>query len=468
MMQPVVIAGGGITGLSSAYYVRKRAAAAGRNVEITIIEKAEGLGGKVQTETVQGLIIEAGPDSFLARKAWLSDLARELGLPLVGTRPNLHRTYIWHAGRLIPLPLGMQIMIPTKWVPFLLTPLISIPGKLRAMLDLFHPRGKEPGDQSMGAFVHRHFGNEVLDRVAAPMLGGIYAGDPYEMSLEATFPMFLSLERKYGSLLLGAKRSAPPKGPTGSAFVTVETGLRSIIDALVKAMPDVKFELGREVTGVTRAAEGFEVSLDDGRQLPADAVVLATPGYVSAGLVRGLVPEAARELGEIQYNSAVVVSLAYRLQDVPRPLDGSGFLVPKGEPLNITASTWVTTKWPHTGKGDLALIRGYLGRSDDPVDWVEAADEAILAAARQDLKVTMGIEAEPVLSRIHRWPLGLPQYKVNHLHRAERIQREMKGQPGLYLAGAAFRGAGLPDCVREAGEAAERLAQDLGWEPAKG
>ena len=468
MTQRVVIAGGGITGLSTAYYVRKSAEAAGRDIEILIIEKSGQLGGKVQTETAQGLIIEGGPDSFLARKAWLSDLARELGLPLVGTRPNLNRTYIWHAGRLVPLPLGMQIMIPTKWVPFMLTPLISIPGKLRAMLDLFHPKGKEPGDQSMGSFVHRHFGTEVLDRVAAPMLGGIYAGDPYEMSLEATFPMFLAMERKYGSLLLGAKKSAPPKGPTGSAFVTVETGLRSIIDALINAMPDVKFELGREVNGVARVGQGFEVSLDDGRHLPADAVVLATPGYVSAGLIRDLVPEAARELGEVQYNSAVVVSLAYRKEDVPRPLDGSGFLVPKGEPLNITASTWVTTKWPHAGNGDLALIRGYLGRSGDKLDWVEAADEEILAATRKDLQTTMGIEAEPVLSRIYRWPLSLPQYRVNHLRRAERIQHRMEGQPGLYLAGAAFRGAGLPDCVREAGEAAERLAHDLSWEPAQG
>ncbi|MHB9145518.1 MAG: protoporphyrinogen oxidase [Symbiobacteriia bacterium] len=467
MSQQVVIVGGGITGLATAYYVRKGARAAGRDVSVTLVERDAELGGKVQTEMVQGLTIEGGPDSFLARKVWLSDLCKELGLPLIGTRPGLSRTYIWHDGRLVPLPLGMQIMIPTKWVPFMLTPLISLPGKLRAILDLFHPQGKEPGDQSMGSFVHRHFGTEVLDRVAAPMLGGIYAGDPYEMSLEATFPMFLALERKYGSLLLGARKSAPPKGPTGSAFVTVATGLRSIIDALVAAMPELNYELNREVTAVGRTARGgFEVTLNDGRRLTADAVVLATPGYVSAELIRPLAPEAARELGEITYNSAVVVSCAYRLDDVPRPLDGSGFLVPQGEPLNITASTWVTTKWPHTGQGDLALIRAYLGRSGDRLDWVEASDEEILAAVRQDFKTTMGIDAAPVLHRIYRWPLGLPQYKVNHLRRAERIERLLQEQAGLFVAGAAFRGAGLPDCVREGGEAAAGVSRYLGWEPA--
>lgn len=464
MSERIVVVGGGITGLSTAYYLQKKARAAGREPEIILVEKSDRLGGKVQTDHERGLIIEAGPDSFLARKAWLTDLCKELGLPLVGTRPNLNRTYIWHSGRLIPLPLGMQIMIPTKLWPFLTTPLISWPGKIRAGFDLFHPRSSQEGDQSMGSFVRRHFGTEVLDRVAAPMLGGIYAGDPYEMSLEATFPMFLSMEKKYGSLLLGARKAAPPKGPTGSAFVTVATGLRSIIDALVKALPTVQYRMGVEVTSIRPrlGGRGYSVTLSDGSALDADAVMLGTPGFVSARLLSELAPEVARELSEIPYNSAVVVSMAYRLEDVPRPLDGSGFLVPKGEPLDITASTWVTAKWPHTGQGDLALIRGYLGRAGER-DWCSSSDEEILAAVKRDLKTTMGLTAAPVLYRVNRWPDGLPQYKVHHLRKAERIAAHMEKVPGLFLAGAAFRGAGLPDCVREGGEAADRAARYLGW-----
>ncbi|MCL5677446.1 MAG: protoporphyrinogen oxidase [Firmicutes bacterium] len=465
MSERIVVVGGGITGLSTAYYLQKKAQAAGREVELVLVERDHQLGGKVQTDHAMGLIIEGGPDSFLARKAWLTDLCKDLGLPLVGTRPGLNRTYIWHDGRLVPLPLGMQIMIPTKLVPFLLTPLISWKGKLRAGLDLLQRPRQGAGDQSMGSFVRRHFGTEVLDRVAAPMLGGIYAGDPYEMSLEATFPMFLSMERKYGSLLLGARKSAPPKGPTGSAFITVATGLRSIIDALIKAMPDVHYRMGREVTALSCGAsgQGFTVTLNDGTRLDADTVVLATPGFVSARLLAPVAPDVSQELGQITYNSAVVVSFGFRVQDVPRPLDGSGFLVPKGEPVDITASTWVTTKWPHTGQGDLALIRGYLGRAGDR-DWCTASDDEILAAVRRDLKTTMGITAAPVLHRIYRWPDSLPQYKVDHLRRADRMAQQIEKVPGLYVAGAAFRGAGLPDCVREAGEAAAKAAEHLGWE----
>ena len=464
MSERIVVVGGGITGLSMAYYLQKKARAAGREPEIVLVEKSDRLGGKVQTDHDRGLIIEAGPDSFLARKAWLSDLCKELGLPLVGTRPNLNRTYIWHKGRLVSLPLGMQIMIPTKLVPFLTTPLISWRGKLRAGFDLFHRKGTKDGDQSMGSFVRRHFGTEVLDRVAAPMLGGIYAGDPYEMSLEATFPMFLSMEKKYGSLLLGARKSAPPKGPTGSAFVTVANGLRSIIDALVAALPTVQYRMSTEVTSIQprSGGKGYKVALSDGSTLDADVVMLGAPGFVSARLLADLAPEAARELDEIPYNSAVLVSLGYRVEDVPRPLDGSGFLVPKGEPLEITASTWVTTKWPHTGPGDLALIRGYLGRAGER-DWCSSSDDEILSAVKRDLETTMGITADPVLYRVNRWPDSLPQYRVNHLRKAERIDAHMEKVPGLYLAGAAFRGAGLPDCVREGGEAAERAARYLGW-----
>jgi protoporphyrinogen/coproporphyrinogen III oxidase len=460
MRERVLIAGGGITGLTAAYRLRQRAAAAGADAEILLVEREERLGGQIWTERTDGLVIEAAPDSFLARKPWFGDLCRELGLPVIGTNEQIKQTYILHRGRLEPIPPGMQLFIPTRPAAFLGSPLVSPLGKARALLEPLVPVRTDDGDESIGHFIARRFGPEVLDRIGAPLLAGVYGGDPYETSLLATFPQFRQMERERRSLLLGARRAAPARGTTGSLFQTVPDGLYAVVEKLAAACPDLRTGVSvRELAPVSR---GFAVVLDSGEQVEADAVILTLPAYATAGLVAGFLPDAAAELRRIEYASVVVAALAYRRAEIDHPLDATGFLVPRSEELPITASTWVSSKWTHAAPPETALLRGYLGRPGDR-DWTQEPDDAVIAAVRQSFCQVMGITAEPVLSRVFRWPRSRPRYRVGHLELVGRIEASLQRAPGLLFAGAAYRGAGLPDCVRDGAAAADRAAAHLGW-----
>lgn len=464
MSDRVLIAGGGITGLAAAYYLQKEARAAGRAPEILVVERDGRLGGQVQTELVDGLIIEEAPDSFLARKPWFADLCRELNLPLVSTNDRIKKTYILHNGRLEPIPEGMQLFMPTKLMPFLESRLLSTWGKLRALMEPLVPIKRDGGDESTGSFVARRFGREVLDRIAAPLVAGVYGGDPYELSLKATFPQFPKLEQEKGSLLRNVGRAAPAKGTTGSAFQTVAGGLGTVVDALVRETGSVTYRTNTALKELAPAAngQGYVATLDTGEQIEAGAVILTLPAFGTAPLVQDYLPDVAAELNQIEYATVVVAALAYNRADIDHPLDATGFLVPRTERLPITASTWVSSKWPHMSSPDKVLIRGFLGRERER-DWSEDADHVIVEAVRESLRKVMGIAAEPILTRVFRWKRSRPRYKVGHLARVGRIDSAMKQAPGLYLAGAAYRGLGLPDCVREGADAAQRAARHLGW-----
>lgn len=466
MSARIVIAGGGITGLAAAHSLRKRARAAGVPAEIIVVERDTKLGGKTQTDIVDGMVIENGPDSFIAHKPWFGELCTELGLPTVGTNPEIRSTYIYHRGRLEQLPVGMQIMIPTEVRPFVNTRLLSPLGKLRAAMEPLIPIKKTDEDESIASFVRRRFGPELLDNIAGPLMGGIYGGDYDAVSMKATFPMFMKMEREQGSLLLAARRNAAnrPKGPTGSAFLTVPTGLHTVVQALAGAIGGDRCLMGTAVTGLAPTGDGsrYHLALSNGDRLEADAVILALPAYVAAELVRDYLSEVAGELDAILYGNSVVVTLAFRRSEVRHPLDGSGFLIPMREPVELTASTWVSAKWPHAAPADKVLMRCFLGRSGVK-DWTKESDAAIIAAVRQGLQQVMGLGAAPVLTRIFRWPRANAQYRVGHLDRMEKIDRLMQRAAGLYLAGAAYRGIGLPDCVREGNQAADRVARHLGW-----
>lgn len=458
----VLIVGGGITGLAAAYELLKRARAVGRQPEITVVERDARLGGQVQTVRMDGLIMEEAPDSFLARKPWFGQLAKELGLPLIGTNPAIKKTYILHKGRLEPIPPGMQLFIPTRLKSFAGTRLVSRAGKVRAMVEPFIPVRESDEDETISDFVTRRFGREVLDTIGAPLMAGVY-GDTYELSMKATFPQFLKMEREKGSVLRAVRKAAPAQGTTGSAFQTVTTGLVSVVEALVKATNGgVRYLTGVGVTGIARQNGGYTVELSNGEQVGADAVVITTPAYTAADLVERHVPEVAAELRSIDYLSVVVAALAYNRADVDHPLDATGFLAPKAEPLEITASTWVSSKWSHAAPEDKVLLRGYLGR-DGGKDWTAESDEAIIAAVRRSLEQVMGLQAEPIITRVFRWARSRPRYKIGHLERVARIERGLERAPGLYLAGAAYRGAGLPDCVRDGQVTAERIAKQLNW-----
>lgn len=464
--QTIVIAGGGITGITAAYRLQQAAKAAGADARIIVVEKEKRLGGKVQTDLVDGFVIEHGPDSYIVHKPWMRDLCHELGLPTVGTDPTVKTTYIYGGGRMEPLPVGMQIMIPTEIWPFLKSRLISPLGKLRAGLEPLVPKRQSEADESIGSFVSRRFGREVMENIAGPLMGGIYGGDWDSVSINATFPMFPKMEREQGSLLLGAMRSKAnkPKGPTGSAFNTVPVGLEAAIEALIQASPGVEYRTGTTMTSATPASDGkgYTVLLDGEEQLLADAVVLAVPAYVASSLVGGYLPEVAEELDTIPYGNSCVMALAYDRADVKHPLDASGFLVPHTEPLEVTAGTWVSVKWPHAAPEGKVLMRCFLGRAGGK-DWTQESDETIIATVRQGLAKVMGLEAEPLLTRIFRWRRAMSQYRVGHLDRMDRVDRLMEQMPGLYLAGAAYRGVGLPDCVREGTQAAKKAATHLGW-----
>lgn len=462
MKQQILIAGGGITGLSTAYSLQKLARKTGASVEIMVVEARERLGGKVKTERVDGMIIEHGPESFLATKPWMRQLCEELGLELVGLDPAARQTFIYHEHGLSPIPAGMNLMIPTQLWPFVKTPLLSVRGKLRAALEPLIPVGDGQEDESIGSFVSRRFGREVCERIAGPLMAGIHGGDWRQVSMKATFPSFVKMEREKGSLLLAARRAAGSPGGR-SGFLTVREGLSSVVSALALAT-DAEFRLSARLRSIRPVGEGrgYDVLLDDGDLVSADSVVLTLPGTWTASLLNPLLPEAAAELRAIPYGASVVVMLGYDRSDIDHPLDGAGVIVPRPLAHDLSAITFVSSKWPHTAPRGKALVRCVLSRAGRQ-DWANASDALILSAVRSGLRQILGIRAEPSFVRVIRWTEAMPEYRVGHLDRVGRIEQQVGRMPGLFLAGAPYRGIGLPDCVREGEQAAERVAEHLGW-----
>lgn len=457
----VAVVGGGITGLSAAFYLQRRAAAAGAELELTVLERDERWGGKVQSERVGALVLEGGPDSFLARKPWAGRLCADLGLSdqVVGMPPGLHAAVL-HAGHLHPLPAGIMMGIPTQIWPFVTSGLLSPLGKLRAGLDLLLPRRSAGGDEALGALIGRRLGREVLERLAAPLLAGIYSGDADELSLLATFPNLRDLEVKYRSLILGllAQRKGAPAGQAPApTFATLRCGLETLIEALVRALQaaGVTLRAGVGAERLAAADGGYRLGLSDGSEAVADAVLLATPAHAAADL---LAPygDAAAELKAIPYASVATVALAYPADQLRRPLRGTGFVVPKSEGTTITAATWVSNKWPHASDPQHALIRCYVGRAGQE-EWVERPDQVVVEAVQRDLLKVIDLDAAPEFTRVVRWPRAMPQYRVGHLEAMARLDAAIARLPGLFLAGAAYRGLGLPDCIQQGQAAADQI-----------
>ncbi|MFD1176791.1 protoporphyrinogen oxidase [Paenibacillus puldeungensis] len=459
----VVIIGGGLTGLSTAFYIRKFYREKGLEPKITILEQGWAMGGKIDTLRRDNFVIEKGPDSFLARKTAMIDLARELGLDeeLVQMNPNAKKTYIVNGGQLHPMPSGLVLGIPTELEPFLESGLVSVSGKARAMMDFVLPPRMSEEDESLGAFIERRLGAEVLENMTEPLLAGIYAGDTYKLSLKSTFPQFAELERTYGSLIKGMMTGKQPKethtGTKRSAFLTFRNGLQSLIDGLVQELGDVDQRLNSEVSDIRRTGEeAYEIALSSGEVLPADDVVVTVPAFTAAGLLRPHVDVSA--LDAINYVSVANVVLAFDRQDVTGKFDGSGFLVPRKEGLNITACTWTGIKWLHTSPDDKMLLRCYVGRSGNEEN-VFLSDEALTELVLKDLNKLMNITARPLFSEITRLPKSMPQYPVGHLEQIAALRGQMESKvPNVYATGAAFEGVGLPDCIKQAKELAERMA----------
>jgi len=478
----VVIVGGGIAGLSTAWYLQKQAAEKDLALRYTILEKSSRWGGKILTDQVDGpegqqFVVEGGPDSFITQKPWALQLARELGLEerLLGTNDDRRKIYVLHKGRPTPLPDGVLLIVPTKIKPFALSSLISPLGKLRMGLDLFIPPKMDGEDETLADFISRRLGSEALDKIAEPLMSGIYNAEAERQSLLATFPRFRALEEKHGSLIKGmlASRKArasqkargqrpaagadqePAKRPL-SMFVTLRDGLEELTQVLPgKLNGDLR--LDTSVTEVREVDGRLSLKLNNGQRLVADAVVLAIPAYCAAGLIKDVAPEAATGLDAIRYVSTGTISLAFRRQDVDLP-EGFGLVIPRSEQRLINAVTITSTKFDHRAPDDHVLLRVFFGGSRRP-EMMDVDDDQLLALVLAELDAVLGVDAQPLFRRIYRWRRANPQYDVGHLERVEAIEKALPAR--LYVTGSPYRGIGIPDCVHQGQLTAEQIASDL-------
>ncbi len=462
-MNHVVIVGGGIAGLSAAYYATRKLPQA----KITLIESSNRWGGKIMTDRVSmadgQFIIEGGPDTFLATKPYATALCKELGLGdrLHGTNPKQKNTYVLHHNKLEPLPDGLAMMIPTNVGSILKSQLVSWFGKARMGLDFIQPAKAVDGDESLGTFVSRRLGREAYENLIEPLMSGIYAGDGDQLSLASTFPYLRDLELKYGSLARGAlqlRKQSNGKAVQGSrsAFLTPTTGLAEIVEALVEYLQvnHVDLRLNTAVSRISNTDSRYFVGLEDGSSLDSDSVILAAPAFVSGTLLGTVNPRLAADLQSIPYASTATVSLAYRQSDLPRELDGYGYVIPRREGHRALACTWTSTKFPHRAPEGYALIRVFVGRAGENIPWNE---DDLLALAKEELKLTLGILADPILSRVFMWDKAMPQYNLGHPEILKRIDVELQNHPGLALAGNGYRGIGIPDCIHSGELAVEKI-----------
>jgi oxygen-dependent protoporphyrinogen oxidase len=453
----VAIVGGGIAGLAAARRLEELRPDSG----LVLVEQQPGVGGKIVTERTGGFLIEAGPDSFLSRKERGPGLCEELGLgdELVGRRPESPRTYVRRHGALHPLPAGLTGMIPTDLDALADGTLLSPEGRERLAAEVDVPPAPPDGDESIASFVSRRLGREAYETLVEPLMTGIYAGDGDTLSLQATFPGLRALELEHGSLIRGLLAQPPPPHGGLPPFVSLRPGMDVLVAALVDRLERTAFRTGTSATTVERCADGYRVVLDDGELLEADGVVVAVPAFAAAQLLAGLDGDLAAAHAEIPYASSALVSLGYRLEDVPHPLDGYGYIVPRAEGSDVIACTWTSSKWEGRAPEGSALIRVYAGRYGGR-DVSAARDDELIALAKEEVRL-LGTTAEPQLTRVHRWPRSMPQYVLGHLDRVERIEAALAGLPGLAVAGAAYRGVGIPDCIRSGEEAAEALVRAL-------
>jgi oxygen-dependent protoporphyrinogen oxidase len=454
-MPKVAIVGGGISGLAAAYYLVKGGATA------TIIESRLRLGGVIQTEHVEGCTIEAGPDSFLAIKPAARELIRELGLEgdMIGSNDHLRVTYVRRKGKLVPLPDGLMMMVPTKIGPLLTTRLIGWGTKLRMGLELLRAPKTREEDESVAEFIEEHYGAEAVDYLAEPLLSGIYGGDPSELSVRSVLPRFVELAARYGSLTRGVLAERAKAGPRRTAppplFQTLKGGLGQMVDAVTDALRGkIEVRRGRAQT-VERTARGFRVRLED-EWLEADSLVVACEAHSGAALLPAVDGRVAELLGMVPYSSSMTVALGFDAADFIRPPHGFGFLVPKKERRRLVACTWIGTKFPYRVPEGKVVARSFLGGVDG-ASVLEEPDLAILAAVTEELREIAGVTATPRFSRIFRWPRSMAQYTVGHPRREAELEARVAAIPGLHLAGNAYQGIGVPDCIRLGRAAAEKI-----------
>lgn len=469
----VVVVGAGISGLVTAY--RLLQTSNGSPLDVVVVEASPDLGGKLRTGELAGVPIEEGADSFLVRKPWAIELCRELGLgdQLVAPAPGW--AYVWARGRLVPYPSPAPFGIPASPGDLARWPGLSRRGRIRALGDLLKPSRRDQGDESIDQLGVRRLGREAARTLVGPLLAGIHAGHPARLGVAATFPELRRWERDHGSLIRGARaaaKAARERGGPEPLFATVWAGLSSLVDVLASALGHTRIWAGRPVVSIERSAGRWLVAVAGGEGIAADALVLAGPAFESGRLLSPVSPEASRELAAIQYVSTAVVTLVYEEGTAGRLPPGTGFIVPPlgggpssaapsepaagRAPRSITACTWVSSKWPRDEHAGRAVVRCFVGRAGDE-SAVELPDDELVRKVAADVDAATPLGAPPRAARVTRWPRSMPQYEVGHLERLARLEAAISRLPGLFLTGSAYRGVGISDCVRQAGDTAERV-----------
>jgi protoporphyrinogen/coproporphyrinogen III oxidase len=458
-MKRIAIVGGGISGLAAAFALEERRRD-GESLEYAVYESGPRFGGVLATEQVDGCLVEAGPDSFLTEKPWAADLCRRLGIEdqLIGSNDRHRKTYILVKGKLTPLPDGLMFMVPTRLAPAFLSTLFSPATKFRMIREWrFAPRGSR-SDESVAALVERHYGAEMVERLVDPLLSGVYGGEAAQLSVRAVLPRFLEMESKYGSLgrgMLAARKNKNSAQPASPIFTSLKGGMQQLVEALVEGLPDGILRANSPVQAVQKQGRGWVVSAGYASD-EFDSVIVATSATAAVPLFEITCAALASELKAIPYSSSMTVALGFD-QDVRTALPpGFGFLVPHSEGKRLLAATFVHNKFPHRAPEDRALIRCFLGGTRDE-QVLQIADDEILNIVREELRQILGLNAEPLFTRIYRWKGAMAQYVVGHLERLQRIDDLLKQWPGLVLAGNAYRGIGVPDCVRSGEAAAQHV-----------
>jgi protoporphyrinogen/coproporphyrinogen III oxidase len=464
-MKRIAIIGGGISGLSAAFYLEK-ARAAGADITYTLFESAQRLGGSMYSDRVSECLVEAGPDSFLTEKPWALTLCKELGIDdqLIGSNDAQRKTYIVVKGKLVVMPDGLMFMVPTKLLPTAMSPLFSWETKLRMARELLHPPRPMETDETVGELVERHFGAEVVDRLADPLLSGVYGGDANKLSARAVLPRFVEMEEKFGSLsraMLAAHnkmRAMASKQPPRPLFSSLKDGMQQLVDAIVARLDPSAIRMRTPIRHVYPESDGWRVAIDMGGSENFDAVIVATPANVAGSLLEAVDRDVADDLMGITYSSSVTVTLGYYMDQLKHLPPGFGFLVPRSEGNRMLACTFVHNKFPHRAPGNKGILRCFLGGARDEAV-LNLTDDEILDTVRAELKQIVKLDARPMFERVYRWRGAMAQYESGHIARVERIEKRVKDIPGLALAGNAFHGIGVPDCIREGMNAANAIAQ---------
>ncbi len=459
-MPHVVVVGAGVSGLATAMRLRDRAP----TLEVSVLEASERIGGLVRTECFDEWVVERGPESILTDKPATLRVVDQLGIEanVVRTEPGHRGAFLVVDGRLERIPEGFQLLAPTDVGAWMRTEYVSLPGRIRALLDLVMP-GDPREDETLGSFVRRRFGQEVLDRLAQPLVGGIYGAHPDVLGLAATMPRFLEAERTHGSVIRALReraKEAPAQGARYGLFINFDRGMQTLTDAMGRSVSD-SIRLRTQVSGVERSERGFRLALAEGTVLLVEGLVIAIGGAATARMVSALDAELGASIASIRHGSGAIVTLAFERAQIDHPLDAYGYVTPSIEGRRVLASTWLSRKWPGRAPADKELMRFFFGRDGDD-DVVGLPDDALVALARAEAAELVRARGEPLFFRVDRWRDAMPRFGLHHLERVRRIEERVSAIPGLEVAGNAYHGVGIPDSIVSGERAAERVLAQLG------